>query len=87
MTGFTISGLPSGMKYFWKVGYVDSGNNVTTYSTESSFVVENLSQDTTKQVYAGTSVNDYTIVSFTKWPEEQSATIVFGLEPDNTLFE
>ena len=70
------------MKYFWKVGYVDSGNNVTTYSTESSFVVENLSQDTTKQVYAGTSVNDYTIVSFTKWPEEQSATIVFGLEPD-----
>jgi hypothetical protein len=80
-----VSGITVGMKYDWRVGYVDSGSGVTSLSKEYSFIVGEL-EPCSKPVQGGDKVFDYRMISFPYWPRISFAEKLFGLTDDPTVF-
>lgn len=80
LTTHTISGLVSGMKYFWKVGYVDSGSGLTSWSTEYAFKIGTSQADSSVRVPAGTTVADFKMVSLIHWSDDPRVESVLGDE-------
>lgn len=72
-TSHTVYGLESNMKYTWKVGYVDSGSGVTSWSAEYDFIV-GTSSVTDVSVPSGTEQREYTMISFTQFPDQSAVT-------------
>lgn len=87
LTMHSIDGLESGIKYVWKVGYVDSGSGVTSWSPEYSFIV-GTSSVTGVVVGSGTEIDDYSMISFTQFPDQSAVTqtITLGRDSDNVRF-
>jgi len=81
-----VSGLSSGMKYVWKVGYTDSGSGETSWSEEYSFKIGTSEADSSVEIYSGTEEKDFKMVSFVQWPDDPSCTGVFGVTYDTNNF-
>jgi Leucine-rich repeat (LRR) protein len=77
LTALTLTALEPGMKYFWKVGYKALGNDQFVWSNESSFTVGTPVQRTDVKVSAGSTANDFEMVSFVQWPINPDAELVF----------
>jgi hypothetical protein len=89
MTEHLVSGITVGMKYYWRVGYVDSGSGTISTSKEYSFLVgEELS--CLSPVHEGNGVGDtvfdYRMISFPHWPRISIAEKLFDLTDDPTIF-
>jgi hypothetical protein len=50
LTQHTVSGLSSGMKYVWKVGYTDSGSLETSWSEEYDFKIGTSEADSSVEI-------------------------------------
>ncbi|MBW1765211.1 MAG: hypothetical protein JRJ23_10825 [Deltaproteobacteria bacterium] len=89
MTGHLVSGITAGMKYDWRVGYVDSGSRIISTSKEYSFLVGEESSclsPVREGNGVGDTVFDYRMISFPHWPRISSAEKLFGLTDDPTVF-
>ena len=75
------------MKYTWKVGYMDSGSGVTSWSSEYSFIV-GTSAVTDVSVPSGSEQAEFTMISFTRWPDQSGVTetIPGADDPNNIRF-
>ena len=80
LTEHTVYGLDPGLRYVWKVGYVDSGSGNVSWSQEYTFKIGTSEADSTVWIYPGTSAVDYKMVSFVHWPDDPAAGNVFGDE-------
>jgi parallel beta-helix repeat protein len=85
MTEHLVSGITVGLKYYWRVGYFDSGSGVSSLSKEYSFIVGEL-ESFSKPVQSGNQVFDYRVISFPYWPRSSFAEKLFGLTDDPTVF-
>ena len=54
LTSHEVTGLSGGMKYIWKVGYIDSGSGITSWSGEYHFKIGVNVSDALPEVIAGT---------------------------------
>jgi hypothetical protein len=86
VTDHTMAGLTTGMKYYWQVGYADSGSGVTSWSTETVFIIGVSEPGAPVKVTAGTAQDQFQMVSFPLWPEDPTGTNVFGITYDTTLY-
>ena len=83
LTEHTVSGLEPGLKYVWKVGYVDSGSRDTSWSEEYAFKIGSSQADSSVWIVwiePGTEATDFKMVSFIRWPDDPVSTSVFGDE-------
>ena len=80
LTEHTVNGLATGLKYIWKVGYVDSGSGTTSWSSEYSFKIGTSSADSNVQISAGTGVANFRMSSFYQWSDNPTSANVFGDE-------
>ncbi len=78
MTVYTLSELDPGLKYAWKVGYMDTGSSETTWSAESNFKIGNSVTDSGPPILPGQTAADFQMVSITQWPDDPSAESVLG---------
>ncbi|MBW1915920.1 MAG: hypothetical protein JRI86_13465 [Deltaproteobacteria bacterium] len=89
MTEYLVSGITVGMKYYWRVGYVDSGSGTISTSKEYSFLVGEESS-CLSPVHEGNGVGDtvfdYRMISFPHWPRISIAEKLFDLTDDPTVF-
>ncbi|MBN2282430.1 MAG: hypothetical protein JXO48_00910, partial [Deltaproteobacteria bacterium] len=85
LTQHTITGLCAGLEYAWKVGYVDAGSGLVTWSNERTFFIGPPTVDTTVSVPSGAVSEDYRMVSFTVWPYDPEAASIFCTEPDTAM--
>ena len=79
LTQHEITGLITGMKYIWKVGYEDSNGNIS-WSQEYAFTIGVSVMDTGIPIPAGREVEDFKMVSFVHWPDNPAAASVFGVD-------
>ena len=86
LTQHTVSGLSSGMKYVWKVGYKDSGSGETSWSEEYDFKIGTSEADSSVKITSGTEEADFTMVSFVQWPDYSMSSSVFNLTYDKKNF-
>jgi hypothetical protein len=86
LTQHTVSGLNSGMKYVWKVGYTDSGSGETSWSEEYSFKIGTSEADSSVEINSGTEEADFTMVSFVQWPDNPMSSSVFDLTYNKKYF-
>lgn len=86
LTQHTVSGLSSGMKYVWKVGYTDSGSGETSWSEEYDFKIGTSEADSSVEIDSGTEEEDFKMVSFVQWPDHSTASSVFDLTYDKKYF-
>jgi hypothetical protein len=83
VTDYTISPgtLPSGLKYDWRVGYVDAPGAESWSETYALKIgtpeVENL-----PKIIAGTDVGDFGMISIVHWPDNPSPKAVFNVDYD-----
>ena len=80
LTEHTVNGLAAGLKYVWKVGYVDSGSEVTSWSKEYAFKVGTSQADSNVSIPSGTAAASYIMKSFFQWPDNPDSMSVFGDE-------
>jgi hypothetical protein len=73
--------LLPGLKYVWKVGYEDSNSNIS-WSTESTFKVGTYETESLPQIYSGTSIADFNMISFVHWPDDPASSSVFSITYD-----
>ena len=68
-TEHVVSGLISGMKYIWKVGYKDAGSQTFSWSPEYAFKagVSEINDDL--RIPPGTKWEDFRMVSFFQYPD------------------
>jgi len=83
MTTFDLS---PGLKYTWIAGFMDDGSGTISWSAEYSFIVGASSLDILPPVLPGVNIADFSIVSFTQWPDHPAAKDVFGIKYDPNLF-
>jgi hypothetical protein len=79
MTQHSISGVSTGMKYYWKVGYMDDseGQSEISWSDEFSFKVgQTETDDKTPTIPPGEDIADYKMISFTYWPDDPQLTSI-----------
>jgi hypothetical protein len=86
LTQHTVSGLNSGMKYVWKIGYTDSGSGQTSWSTECSFMIGTSEADSSVVIESGTEEADFTMASFVQWPDHSMSSSAFDLTYDKKYF-
>lgn len=86
LTKHTVSGLNQGMKYVWRVGYVDFGSGITSWSREYAFKVGTSVMDNPIQIYPGSTVEDFEMVSFVHWPDAPAAPSVLGIQYSTSNF-
>jgi hypothetical protein len=86
LTQHTVSGLNSGMKYVWKVGYTDSGSGETSWSQECSFMIGTSVADSSVEIDCGTEEADFAMVSFVQWPDHSLSSSALGLPYDKRYF-
>ena len=86
LTQHGVSGLNSGMKYVWKVGYTDSGSGETSWSEECSFKIGTSEADSSVEISSGTEETDFTMVSFVQWPDHSMSSSAFDLTYDKKYF-
>jgi len=80
LTTHVISGLESGLKYVWKVGYADSGSGEISWSQEYAFMIGSPEPDSSVNIESGTGIADFKMISIVQWPEDPLAESVFGDE-------
>ncbi len=80
LTEHTVYGLDPGLKYVWKVGYVDSGSGNVSWSQEYTFKIGTYEWDSGVWIYPGISAVDYKMVSFVHWPDDPACASVFADE-------
>ena len=85
LTEHTLSGLASGIKYVWRVGYEDSNGNIS-WSEENTFKVGASVAEDMLPILAGVDEADYIMVSFVHWPDDPSETSVFGINYDTKYY-
>ncbi len=70
VTDYTISAgtLPSGLKYNWRVGYVDQ-LGAESWSDTHSFKIGTPEVETLPKIIAGTDVGDFGMISIVHWPD------------------
>ncbi len=73
--------LEAGLKYDWRVAYVDSDGN-ESWSREYSFKVGVPEDESLPPVPSGTDVGDFGMISIVHWPDNPSPTAVFGIDYD-----
>ena len=80
-TQYTIASmmLPAGLKYIWRVGYMDEFGEIG-WSEENSFKLGTSETDESVQVTTGSDVADYKMVSFVQYPDDPRAEVVFSDE-------
>jgi len=78
--------LTPGLKYVWKVGYEDAGGDVS-WSEECTFKVGASEADSLPQIYPGTEVADFDMISFVHWPGDPRATRVIGIVYDSKNYK
>lgn len=81
----SINQLRSGLKYAWRVGFQNVGSNQYSWSEERHFVVgEEIVDDKTPAVNRGQARNDFKMVSFTHWTDDNCSEKTFSslLESD-----
>jgi hypothetical protein len=72
-------GLDEGVKYLWRAGYQDMGSGDYAWSDSESFIVGHVTVDENMPpVEPGVDIAAYRMVSFIQWPQDPSATEVFG---------
>jgi|GEM_PF-6919714 len=86
LTSHEVTGLASGMKYFWKVGYTDSGSGITSWSGEYHFKIGTSVSDALPEVIAGTELADFKMVSFPCWLDDPSALSTFDISYDTRYY-
>lgn len=80
LTQHSVSGVASGMKYYWTAGYVDEGSRSASTSSEYSFIVGTSSADSSVSVSSGTTQSQMQMISFVQFPDDDDATAVLGTE-------
>ncbi len=80
LTEHTASGLASGMKYLWQVGYEDSGSGSVSWSEQYTFTLGTSEADSNVQIAAGSEEADYRMAAFVQWPDDPAAESVVGDE-------
>ncbi|OQX00357.1 MAG: hypothetical protein BWK80_62040, partial [Desulfobacteraceae bacterium IS3] len=78
LTSYNFAEAFSGMKYFWKVGYKDSGNIQTSWSSVSSFIVGTPEQSVIIGIPPGGTVPQYQMFSIPYWTEKEELETVLG---------
>jgi hypothetical protein len=86
LTSHELNGLSTGMKYIWKVSYLDSGTGTFTWSYESSFKVGTSVMETIPQIYGGKDIASFRMMTFPFWCDDPSALEVFGITYDTRHF-
>ena len=86
LTHHEVSGLSSGMKYVWKVGYTDSGSGEISWSEEYSFKIGASEADSSVEIDSGTEEADFKMVSFVQWPDNPTSSSVFDITYDKKYF-
>jgi hypothetical protein len=87
LTQHTVSGLATGLKYVWQVGYEDAGSGAMSWSKESTFKVGISVTDSPLPIYPGTEAADYKMASFVHWPDDPAVTSAFGISYDTTNYK
>ena len=74
VTDYTISPgtLPSGLKYSWRVGYVDQ-LGAESWSDTHSFKIGTPEVETLPKIIAGADVGDFGMISIVHWPDNPVA--------------
>ena len=70
--------LDTGLKYCCQIGYQDTGSRMTTWSDEQSFITGSAKAIISSQIPPGIHISEYRMVSFTQWPSDPRATILFS---------
>lgn len=86
LTSHEVAGLFSGMKYIWKVGYVDSGSETVTWSEEYSFKVGESVSEAMPEIEEGTDMADFRMMSFPYWLDDPSALSVYDVSYDTRYY-
>lgn|GEM_PF-2031135 len=87
LTQHSVSGLETGLKYIWKVGYEDLGSGETSWSREYAFKLGTSMADGNIHIAPGVEVVDFRIVSFIHWADDPSAEIVLGDEMGGSSYD
>lgn len=78
VTEHLVSGLVPGMKYMWKVGYLDSGSGIVSWSKEFAFKVGSPQNSGWRTLPFGTEYQHLKMVSVPIWLDQPSAEHLFG---------
>ena len=73
--------LEEGLKYGWRLAYVDSDGN-QRWSPEYFFKVGTPEPDTLPTVEAGQSLGDFGMISIVHWPNDPDPKVVFNIDYD-----
>ena len=73
--------IPSGLKYNWRVGYVDAFGGVS-WSETYAFKIGTPEVETLPGIIAGADVGDFGMISIVHWPDKPSPKAVFGIDYD-----
>ena len=73
--------LEEGLKYIWRVGYVEEGSS-PSWSQWYSFKIGILEEAPLPEVKAGKDLGDFGMISIVHWPEDPSPTAVFNIDYD-----
>ncbi len=76
LTSYNFADAFSGMKYFWKVGYKDSGNIQASWSSVSSFIVGTPEQSVIIEIPPGGTVPQYQMFSIPYWTKSEELETV-----------
>ncbi len=82
LTEHTISssGLVSGLKYVWKVQYVDTTTLLSLWSNQFSFKVGTPETDSLPAIKAGKILGDFGMISIVHWPNNPDPEAVFNIK-------
>ena len=72
------SALSEGLKYRYQVGYQDSGSEMTSWSDEDTFIIGTPTSEISSQIPPGADITEYEMISFTRWPSQESAADLFA---------
>jgi hypothetical protein len=78
LTSHIVYGLKSGLKYYWKVGYMDDGTKRYSWSKEYSFKTGESVSGSKYEISTGEDMDDFNMISIVQWPDNPSAKNVFG---------
>ncbi len=61
--------LENGVKYEWRVGYVDAGSRLATWSARGAFIAgKAVADENIPAIPPGFTMKDYRLMSFIQWP-------------------
>lgn len=83
VTDYTLSPgtIPSGLKYNWRVGYVDAFGAMS-WSEIYAFKIGTPEVETLPKIETGTDVGDFGMISIVHWPDKPSPAAVFNIDYD-----